>query len=210
MIGAGALGCALLPRLARLRIAALTIIDGDRVEAPGLERQPLYAEADIGHPKATTARGWLQLVGPGIDVIAIDRFVDAGNARALIEGHHIVADCTDDLHARQLIDRTCADLGVPLVTGALYPQQGLVVLLHAPGAGSALRRTDLFPGKYSSDQDGGAMRPQPEGAIEAVGMRMMGTIRSVLTDRPVVNGAIAVFDHGSGTWSTIDPPENTR
>lgn len=206
MIGAGALGCAILPKLARLRIAALSIIDGDRVEASNLERQPLYAEADIGHPKVTTARGWLQLVGPGIDVIAIDRFLDADNARALLEGHHIVADCTDDLHVKHLIDRTCADLGVPLVSGALHLRQGQVILLHAPGAGNSLGRADLFTGKAGADQDGCDMREVPEATIEAVGMRMASTIRSVLTDQPVVNGAIAVFDQDAGAWSTFDPP----
>lgn len=208
VIGAGALGCALLPRLARLRIATLSIIDGDRVEGSNLERQALYAEADIGHPKVTTARGWLQMVGPGIDVVAIDRFIDPDNAQGLLEGHHLVVDCTDDLHAKQLIDRACADLRIPLVSGAVHLRQGQVILLHAPGPGSELSRADLFKGKVGADQDGCDMRQVPEATIEAVGARMAGTIRSVLTQRPVANGSIAVFDLDMGSWSTFDPPVN--
>jgi molybdopterin/thiamine biosynthesis adenylyltransferase len=202
VVGAGALGCALLPRLARMRIHALTVIDGDRVEAANLDRQELYAEVDIGHFKAGTARGWLQMGAPGVAVKSIDRFIDAANAEELLGGHGIVADCTDDLHAKALLDAVCGRLGIALVSGALHERQGQVLVLHAPGEGQRLARSDVFQGRIGPDQDGCDMRRVPLEAIEAVGARMAQCIRALVKGEHVPNGQLELFDSASGAWTT--------
>lgn len=204
VIGAGALGCAVLPRLARMRIAQLRVTDGDRVELKNLEHQPLYAEADIGHSKVGTLRGWLQMVDPGKDIQAEDRFLDAANAQELLRGASIVADCTDDLHAKALIDRTCNELRIPLVSGAVHEAQGQVIVLHAPGTNEQLGRTDLFRGRAISEQDGCDMQRVPLGTIEAVGQRMAAIIRDVIQGSWPINGRIELFDRAQ--WTVIDPP----
>lgn len=201
MVGAGALGCALLPRLARMRIDALTVIDGDRVEAANLDRQELYAEVDIGHFKAGTARGWLQMGAPGVAVRSIDRFIDAANAEELLGGHGIVADCTDDLHAKALLDAACAKLGIALVSGALHERQGQVLVLHAPGEGHRLARSDVFQGRIGPDQDGCDMRRVPLEAIDAVGARMAQRIRALVRGETVPNGQLELYDSASGAWT---------
>lgn len=184
-----------------MRIEALTVIDGDRVEAANLERQELYAEVDIGHFKASTARGWLQMGAPGVRVTAVDRFIDAGNAEELVAGHGIVADCTDDLHAKELLDRVCGRLGIGLVSGGLHEQQGQVLVLHAPGEGSGLSRADVFDGRIGEGQDGCDMRRVPLEAIDAVGARMAHLIRRLLHGEAVANGNVDLFDGRTARWS---------
>ncbi|MBK9175129.1 MAG: ThiF family adenylyltransferase [Flavobacteriales bacterium] len=201
VVGAGALGCALLPRVARMRMEALTVIDGDRVEAPNLHRQELYAEVDLGHFKASTARGWLQMGAPGVEVRAIEQFLDPSNAEVLLSGHGIVADCTDDLHAKSLLDQVCAMLGIALVSGALHEQQGQVLVLHAPGEGMGLSRSGVFTGRIGANQDGCDMRRVPMEAIEAVGARMAQHIHTLLKGEAVVNGTLELYDSKTNHWT---------
>lgn len=204
VVGAGALGCALLPRLARMRIGTLTLVDGDRVEAANLDHQPLYAEVDVGHPKAGTLRGWLLMVDPGKEIIAVDRFLDGGNAEALLRGSDLVVDCTDDLHAKGLIDHTCAELNIPLVSGAVHEKQGQVIVLHVHGEGSALCRADIFTGRMGAEQDGCDMQRVPLEVIDAVGQRMAACVRAHLNGEPLVNGRIELLDRMK--WAVIDAP----
>jgi hypothetical protein len=55
VIGAGGIGSAVIPALAGAGVGQLTIIDDDAVELANLHRQPLFAEADAGKPKAELA-----------------------------------------------------------------------------------------------------------------------------------------------------------
>jgi adenylyltransferase/sulfurtransferase len=52
VIGAGGLGCAVLPYLAAAGIGTIGIIDGDVIAASNLHRQLLYTEKQIGLSKA--------------------------------------------------------------------------------------------------------------------------------------------------------------
>lgn len=206
VIGAGGLGCAVLPRIARMRIARLSIVDGDRVEAANLERQPIYEEVDIGHFKATTAAMWMRQILAGGDVDARTVFLDAANAHDLLHDHDIVVEGVDDLHAKALIDRTCAELGIPLVSGGVHEKQGQVIVLHAPGAHVALTREAIFTGRAGPAQDGCDMRRVPLEVLEETGRVMAQHVHDLLHGRTVANGRIDLFDGRSGAWTAIDPP----
>ncbi|MBK9146432.1 MAG: ThiF family adenylyltransferase [Flavobacteriales bacterium] len=208
LVGAGSLGCALIARLLRMPIQGISIIDGDLVESDNLERQPLYSAGDIGSAKSAAARSRVHAGAPGIAIAAVDRFLDAGNADELLIGHGIVADCTDDLHAKALIDRTCARLGTVLVSGALHRDQGQVLVLHAPGDREGLSRADLFTGRVGAGQDGCDMRLVHQEAIEAVAARMAVHIRSLLAGEPVACGRLEIFETLPRQWTSYQASVN--
>ena len=195
-----------MPRLCRLPIARLTFIDGDLVEAANLERQPLYAANDVGRPKASTARGWIAMMSPGIDVIAVDRFIDAANADELLSGHDLVVEGVDDLHAKRVIDEACARLHLPLVSGGVHGKEGQVLLLHTKGDGSALTRGDIFKGAVGKEQDGCDMRSVPIELIEEVGKRMAREARVVIDGTPSRNGVLHVVRASDMAWRAFGPP----
>ncbi len=206
LVGAGALGNALLPRIVRWPWQGITLMDGDRVEAKNLERQELFAPVDIGKPKVEVAAAWLRNAPIAVRVAARDEFLDAANAEAIIAMHDVVADCTDDAHVKLLLDRTCADYGVALVSGSVHGAQAQVMVLHAPGAGEALGRKDLFRGRLGMEQDGCDMRNVPLATIEETGRRMAQLLRALLHGEAVRNGGIDLFD--GKHWTAIDPPDN--
>lgn len=204
VIGAGGLGCAVLPRLARMAIGRLTIVDGDRVAEHNLERQPLYDLMDVGAFKASTAAAWMRQIMATGDATGIDVFVDASNAQELIGDADLVVEAVDDLHAKQLIDRVCGELHVPLVSGGVHRHQGQVIVLHAIGAGNDLSRADLFRGRAGAEQDGCDMRDVPLELLDEVGRAMAASARSMMRGEPVMNGAVELFD--GRKWITLEPP----
>lgn len=205
VVGLGGIGNAVLARLVRMPVTVLTLIDGDKVEEHNLERQPLFAPADIGHYKVDVAHGWLRHVSRA-DLRPLKGFVDGANAEFLLKDHDVVVEGVDDLHAKQAIDATCARLGIPLVSGAVHQRQGQVLVTHAPGDGAVLTRADIFQGRPGMEQDGCDMRQVPLEVLEEVGRAMVGRVRSILLGEPVVNGRVEVFDGARSTWVALDPP----
>ena len=152
LVGVGGTGCALLPLLSALPLASVTLIDGDTVEAANLPRQPLYDRTDVGRMKVDAAQERMRRFAPSMQVSTIPSFVDATNARTVIGDHDIVADCTDDLNVRFLIDRVCGERYVPLVSGAVHGSQLQVVSLYVMAGGPSLR--SFFPKRSTVEQDG--------------------------------------------------------
>ncbi len=69
VVGAGGLGSAALVGLAGAGIGTIHIVDDDVVEASNLHRQPLFAQADVGQPKAQAAARRLTAYNPSIRVL---------------------------------------------------------------------------------------------------------------------------------------------
>ncbi|MEO8734560.1 MAG: ThiF family adenylyltransferase, partial [Flavobacteriales bacterium] len=188
VVGAGGLGNTLLPRVLRWRWDGITVMDGDRVEEKNLYRQELFAPVDIGKSKSEVVAAWVRNMPVAVRLIARDEFIDANNAEALIAMHDVVADCTDDAHVKRLLDRICADYGVPLVSGSVHGKEGQVMVLHAEGADEEIMRDDIFQGKPGMEQDGCDMRKVPLVTLEETGRRMAQLLHALLQNEPVKNG----------------------
>lgn len=204
VVGLGGIGNSVLHRLVRMPISKLTLVDGDKVEEGNLERQPLFAPADIGHFKVDVAHGWLRHVSRA-ELRPVKGFVDTANAEYLLKDHDIVVEGVDDLHAKNAIDAACAKLGIALVSGAVHQQQGQVLVTHMPGEGQDLGRKELFPGRPGVEQDGCDMRQVPLEVLEETGRAMVGRVRSYMLGEPVVNGRIEVYDGAKSSWMVIEP-----
>src|SRR5438477_5498536 len=72
VIGVGGLGAPVAQFLAAAGVGSLTLADPDRVDLTNLQRQILYATADVGAPKVAAARGRLAAINPLIEVETIE------------------------------------------------------------------------------------------------------------------------------------------
>lgn len=206
LIGVGAIGNALLPRLLHMPFTVITLVDGDRVEEKNLERQELFAPVDVGRPKVEVAAAWARNAPVTPILEQHDLFIAPDNADRIIAMHDIVADCTDDAHARRLIDSTCADYGVALVSGAVHGRQGQVIVLHSTGPLEDLSLADLFGGRLGEEQDGCDMRHVPPQVIDETARHMAWRIRELLNNAHPENGRIEQYDGDANTWLEIAPP----
>lgn len=208
IVGVGGTGCALLPLLGVRKGVHITLIDGDTVEEANLSRQPLYGPLDVGRAKVEVAAERMQHLLAYGNVGMEARFLDSANARSILEGHDLVADCTDDLHARLLIDRVCGELGIPLVAGAVHGCQVQVATLRTvdPRQGTVIGMSDLFAGRIGSGQDGCDMRQVPAYVTAIAAAVMAGHISALCEGDRSLAGVLELIDMRTGRWMRMKPP----
>lgn len=134
IVGCGALGCAQADMLARAGVGHIRIVDRDVVEPTNLQRQTLYAEADLGKAKALAAAERLHAVNSGITIEPIAADVTSENARELARDAGVIVDGTDNFETRFLLNDVSVMLGVPYVYGGVIASRGMAATF-VPGGG---------------------------------------------------------------------------
>ncbi len=129
MIGAGGLGSPVLTYLAAAGVGHLTIIDDDAVSLSNLQRQVLFATGDVGAPKVDAAGARIAALNPHVHVDARPVRLTTNNAEALLGGHDVIADGSDNDDTRHAVADAAERLGVALVSGALQRFDGSVTVL---------------------------------------------------------------------------------
>lgn len=130
VIGAGGIGCPVIQYLAAAGVGALTIIDDDRVELSNLQRQILFADTDIGAPKAEAAAKAAQRINPHGQYHARTQRIDAGNAAALLAGATLVVDGCDNFATRLAVNAACVTAQIPLLSAAIGAFDAQVALFE--------------------------------------------------------------------------------
>jgi len=126
IVGAGGLGSPAALYLAAAGLGALFVVDPDVVDRSNLQRQILYAEDDVGRPKAEAAADRLAALNPHIFVAGYNGAFDASTAEELAQGVDLVLDGTDDFGVRFAVNEACVRLGKPLISGAIGRWTGQV------------------------------------------------------------------------------------
>ncbi|HVF82937.1 MAG TPA: HesA/MoeB/ThiF family protein [Sphingomicrobium sp.] len=130
VVGAGGIGCAVVPALAGAGVGSLTIIDSDSADLSNLHRQPLFRSREVGEPKAALAAQFVRRLNPFVEVRPLEYSIDRTNAAALLSGHDLIIDGTDNFATRLAVSDTSVELGIPLLSAAAAQFQGQVGLFH--------------------------------------------------------------------------------
>lgn len=141
--GLGGLGGYLLEHMLRLGPGFIRAADGDLFDETNLDRQLLSAPSQLGRPKAEAAAERAKLVAPGLDFEAVSEFLDGENCLRLLRGCALALDGLDNAQSRLVLERGCAEVGIPLVHGAasglcfeagvVPPGSGMLARLYPPG-----------------------------------------------------------------------------
>ncbi len=123
-VGAGGLGSPALMYLAAAGVGTLGVVDYDIVDESNLQRQIIHGQADIGRPKAESARDTIRQVNPLTEVVLHQERLDSDNAMRIFEPYDIVVDGTDNFATRYLVNDACVLLGKPYVWGSIYRFDG--------------------------------------------------------------------------------------
>ena len=130
VVGAGGLGCAVLPYLTAGGIGTLGIIDGDKVDISNLHRQVLYTEESVGKPKVEEASKYIRKQNSETKIKTHNEFLTPKNAFSTLEDYDVVIDATDNLPTRYLINDACVLLNKPFVYGSVYRHEGQVSVFN--------------------------------------------------------------------------------
>lgn len=141
--GVGALGCHAADLLARAGIGRLTLVDRDVVELSNLQRQSLFAERDVGTPKAEAGRRRLDAVNAQIRVEGVIADLTHGNVESValagpLGRVDVVVDGTDNFETRLLLNDLAVKHGLAYVYGGAVGTSGTVMTI-LPGRTACLR-----------------------------------------------------------------------
>ena len=142
VVGVGGLGSPAALYLAAAGVGRLGLVDFDVVDLSNLQRQVLYAEADVGREKLAAAAGRLRAANSGLELELHGARFGAGNARDLVASYDVVVDGTDNFPTRYLVHDACYLADRPYVYGSIFRFEGQASVF-ARGRGPCYRC--LFP-----------------------------------------------------------------
>jgi molybdopterin/thiamine biosynthesis adenylyltransferase len=126
LIGVGGIGSPALQYLAGAGVGKLTLVDDDHVELSNLQRQTIFAEGSVDHPKAARAEVWVREFDSGLNTHRVRNRLTAENAAEIIAGADLVLDGCDNFATRLAVSDACVTAGIPLLSAAVGRFQGQV------------------------------------------------------------------------------------
>lgn len=180
VIGAGGLGCPALLYLAAAGIGRIGIVDNDTVDVSNLHRQVLHTSDNVGMLKCESAKKYLSLLNPHVDIVTHPIRLDNFNAFGIFNRYDLIVDCTDAPAVRYLINDVAVISGKTVVSGSGVKTDGQFTILNYQNKGPCYRCFYPQPPKpesVSSCGDAGVFGP----AIGLTGISLATETIKVLT-----------------------------
>lgn len=130
LIGAGGIGAPAIQYLAAAGVGRLTVIDDDNVALSNLQRQVLFASADVGRPKVEAAVAAVARLNTDVRVTAQPIRLTRDNAADLLSGADVVLDGCDNFGTRLAVADAARALHVPLVSAAVSQFDGQLAVFR--------------------------------------------------------------------------------
>jgi len=208
VIGAGGLGVPVLQYLAAAGLGRLGIVDGDRVEASNLHRQPLFGIEDVGQPKAVVAAARLARLNRDVRYDSLAERVSAGNVDALVADYDLVVECSDNFATKFLVNDAVVRARRPAIFASVYQYEGQLQVYRPREDWPCLRC--LWPeapqdGLVGNCAEAGVLGPVPAalGALQA-----MEALKLLLGMQLEALPSVHVFDLLNLQWRTLHARRN--
>ncbi|MEA3263132.1 MAG: HesA/MoeB/ThiF family protein [Pseudomonadota bacterium] len=199
LVGCGGIGSPALQYLAGAGVGRLTLIDDDAVDLSNLQRQTIFAEADLGRSKAEAAADWVRRFDGAVEVRAVVGRLGGDNAAQLLEGATLVLDGCDNFATRLAVSDACVKLGVPLTSAALGRFQGQVANFAGHREGQSCYRCFVGDAFDAEDCDTCAA----DGVLGAMA-GWVGTFAAMHAVRVLTEGHAAMGDPQWGKVHLLD------
>lgn len=134
IVGCGGIGCTSAELLARAGVGKITLIDADTIEISNLQRQIAYVEENIGFYKSEILAKRLKQINPHIRIESYTSKLDENNAEQLISTQDLVLDGCDNFTTRYLVNQTCMQLNVALISASAIGFQGQLFMVEGDSA----------------------------------------------------------------------------
>lgn len=194
VVGAGGLGAPALQYLAGAGVGTIGVIDDDLVDNSNLQRQVIHTVDRIGLPKVQSVQLALSALNPDVDIKPYNRRLTPDIAADLIAEYDLVLDGTDNFDTRYLINETCAQAGIPLISAALTQWEGQISL-YDPAQGTPCYNC-IFPQRpdpslVPSCAEGGVLGPLP-GVIGS--MMAVEAVKAITGAGEGLRGRMLIYD----------------
>ena len=208
IIGLGGLGSPVASYLAASGVGRLVISDFDSVNLSNLQRQTIFSSRNIGENKAVAAKKRLLEINPQIEIISLNKSSSTEELRKWISDVDIVADCTDNLSTRLVINDVCFSEKTMLVSGAAIKMEGQLIVIDPTNLDGPCYRC-----LYNTDEgmegascsESGVLGP----IVGAVGcLQATEILKSLLGIGSSSAGKLITIDGRHLDWLKLDLPKN--
>ena len=207
VIGVGGLGAPAARALAAAGVGTLGLVDPDVVELSNLHRQPLYVDADLGHPKVTAAAYRLRALAPALRVETWRTRFTLADA-ALVRDFDLVIDGTDSIAAKFEVNDAAVGAGVPLVHGGVLGFQAqLLTVLPGGACYRCVFEEPPPPADVPSCTEAGVLGPV---AVLAGALQAAEAIRVLTGAGAMFAGRLLAVDARTGRWRTVPVARRPR
>lgn len=205
VVGLGGLGSPVALYLAAAGVGQLWLSDGDVLELSNLQRQILYRTADRGKAKGELAARQLRQLNPQIVLQAVAA-IGEENWSTLLQPDglpvDLVLDCSDNMATRQLVNRACVELAIPLLSAAVSGWQGALALFDFRR--QRARRHGCYHCLYPTAQEpllscatAGVLGP----AVGVIGsLQALEALKFLAGIETPALGRLSLFDAMQGNW----------
>ncbi|XP_058893922.1 adenylyltransferase and sulfurtransferase MOCS3 [Kogia breviceps] len=202
VVGCGGLGCPLAQYLAAAGVGRLGLVDYDVVEVSNLARQVLHGEALAGQAKVFSAAATLRRLNSAVECVPYAQALTPATALDLVGRYDVVADCSDNVPTRYLVNDACVLTGRPLVSASALRFEGQLTVYHY-GGGPCYRC--VFPQPppaetVTSCADGGVL-----GVVTGVlgCLQALEVLKIAAGLGPSYTGSLLLFDALGGHFRSI-------
>jgi adenylyltransferase/sulfurtransferase len=130
IVGAGGLGCPVAIYLAAAGIGRIGIVDHDTVSLDNLHRQILHDEDRVGWHKVDSLKESVSRLNSQTTIDTYPVILSKENAFEIVLKYDIVADCSDNVATRYLVNDACVLSGKPLVSGSALGWEGQLTVYN--------------------------------------------------------------------------------
>jgi molybdopterin-synthase adenylyltransferase len=209
VVGAGGLGSPLILYLAAAGVGTIGIADFDTVSLSNLQRQIAHHTADVGRPKAESARDSAHAINPAIHIMPVMERVAPDNAERLIADYDIVADGSDNFATRFLLNDACFFSHKTLVSAAVTEFDGQLATYKPWAARGVLPcYRCLFPAPPPPEMAPNCSETGILGAVAGV----MGALQAVEVLKEITGageslvGQLLIYDALASRFRTVKVP----
>ena len=202
IVGLGGLGSPAAMYLAASGVGTLVLSDFDRVESSNLQRQIVHREADIGEPKASSARRTLREINAECEILIRDWQLDENELRREIAAADLVLDCTDNFESRFSLNRIAMATRTPLVSGAAIRLEGQIMTSLPGGPCYRCVHPESLEHEESCAMEG-ILAP----VVGLVGcLQAVQAVRVLTGHQETLRGVLLLFDANLMEWRRIHIP----
>src|SRR6185295_13095351 len=209
VVGAGGLGSPLILYLAAAGVGEIGIIDSDRVSLDNLHRQIVHDTESVGRAKTKSAAAAIERLNPHVAVRLYSTRLVPENALAIIGGHDIVADGSDNFTTRYLVNDACYFAKKPLVFAALGPFDGHLTTFRAFASDASGNPYPSYRCLFPEAPPPGTVAPCAEAGILGAVAGVIGALAAVEITKELLDlgnslvGRLLLYDALAARFSTV-------
>jgi adenylyltransferase/sulfurtransferase len=203
IVGLGGLGSPVALYLAAAGVGELWLADHDTVDLTNLQRQIAHGEADIGRPKAASARDAICALNPHTRVNTINEKLQGVMLDDAVRAVDVVVDCSDNFHTRFALNAACLKNKKPLVSGAAIRSEGQLLVIDPRVENSPCYRClydDAIDDEQLSCATNGVLAP----IVGIIGtLQALEAIKVIAQYGEPAIGKLQIFDGKTLEWRSL-------